>query len=111
MTTQEDQPFLNINGVQLQSAQSYNLLPELDTIAALGVDILRINPQLNHTEEIVRLFHECVSGQQDTGQAREQLLAYTDDVLCDGYWHGSSGIDYSGILSGNLSTQPKNKVG
>lgn len=94
LATQEDEPFLTINGVQLQSAQSYNLLPDLNNIKTLGVDILRISPQWEHTEQVIQLFHDCISGVLAPQAAQGALKAATTDVLCDGYWHGNRGIDY-----------------
>ncbi|MEW5756915.1 MAG: U32 family peptidase [Pseudomonadota bacterium] len=94
LNTQEDAPFLTLNGVQLQSAQSYNLLPELEEIKQLGVDILRISPQLDDTDAIIRVFHACITGAQSIAEAQRELATLTTDPLCDGYWHGNRGIEY-----------------
>ncbi|OGT20981.1 MAG: U32 family peptidase [Gammaproteobacteria bacterium RBG_16_57_12] len=93
LTTQENEPFLTINGVQLQSAQSYNLLTELGTLGEMGIDVLRIIPQREHTADIIRLFHNCIAGRRHPDTALAELRTLTTDVLCDGYWHGSPGID------------------
>src|ERR1019366_10738355 len=45
LATREGQPFLTLNGIQTQSAQTYNLVRELGELSPLGVDVLRISPQ------------------------------------------------------------------
>jgi len=50
-----------LNGIQTQSAQTYNLIRELDELSQLGVDVLRIGPQSEHTLEIVDLFRQCLA--------------------------------------------------
>lgn len=94
LSTQEDQTFLNINGIQTQSAQTCNLLPELHSLKTLGVDILRISPQASHTNKVIEIFHRCLNGELklDEGNARLQTLASSG--LCNGYWHGQAGMKF-----------------
>ncbi|MHB8353902.1 MAG: U32 family peptidase [Burkholderiales bacterium] len=80
--TREGQPFLTINGIQVQSAQCCDLGPELNELAALGVDYLRITPQQQGTEDVVQRFAE--------GIVRQQSLMRHGD--CNGYWHGEAGM-------------------
>jgi collagenase-like PrtC family protease len=94
MQTQENEPFLNINGVQLQSAHCYNLLPEINSFKQLGIDILRISPQENETDKIIQIFHDCISDKMDMTDAQSMLHEHITDLPCDGYWHGSRGIEY-----------------
>jgi collagenase-like PrtC family protease len=44
VSTREGQAFLALNGIQTQSAQTCNLLPELEELRELKVDVLRISP-------------------------------------------------------------------
>jgi collagenase-like PrtC family protease len=80
--TREGQPFLTINGIQVQSAQCCDLGPELHELAEFGVNVLRIVPQQKDTEEVVRRFAEAVAQQRP-------LQRYGD---CNGYWHGEAGM-------------------
>ena len=93
LSTQDDQPFLVLNGVQTQSARAQNLLPELDEAAAIGADILRISPQSRGTAEVVRLFDRASKNEIAADQALAQLNALMPSGACDGYWHGRPGID------------------
>jgi O2-independent ubiquinone biosynthesis protein UbiV len=87
LKTREGQDFLNINGIQTMSAQSYNLLAEVPALAAIGIDILRISPQPLHTGEIIAAFDAARHGLPATSQA-----AWNPCGLVDGYWFGDAGI-------------------
>ncbi len=73
LTTQDDNRFLALNGIQTQSARSVNLLGELPRLQELGVDVLRISPQANHTAKIVEAFAAALSGEEDHRQAATAL--------------------------------------
>lgn len=94
LSTQDDQPFLVLNGVQTQSARAQNLLPELDAAAAIGADVLRISPQSRGTAEVVQLFDRASKKEIAADQALAQLNALMSSGGCDGYWHGRPGIEY-----------------
>lgn len=80
--TREGAPFLVINGIQTQSAKTYNLLREAPGLAAAGVDILRISPQPEGTAEVVAAFREEIG---DTISAGD---------FCNGFWHGHPGLEW-----------------
>lgn len=92
--TREEQPFLALNGVQTQSARTYNLLGELDELAMRGVDVVRISPHSVHTPKIVDTFHRCMQGTLSLGEGNEILNKYMSDGPCNGYWHARAGIDW-----------------
>lgn len=81
--TREGQEFLCINGIQTQSAKTYNLLAELPELAADGVEVLRISPQSEGTAEVVAAFRKRLSGEAAT-------LA---GDFCNGFWHGRPGLE------------------
>lgn len=91
-STQEDQSFLVLNGIQTQSAQTYNLLPVLPDLIGLGVDVLRISPQSAHTERVVALFHRHLTGEIDRAEATTGLLQLMPTGPADGYWYGRPGM-------------------
>ncbi|MEW8266976.1 MAG: U32 family peptidase [Candidatus Thiodiazotropha sp.] len=86
LSTQEQQPFLALNGIQTVSAKTCNLLPELPLLKELQVDILRISPQSTHTGKIVDAFHKAL-----LNQGASDLGKYMPLGPCNGYWHGVDG--------------------
>ncbi len=90
--TQDDRSFLVLNGIQTQSAQTYNLLPVLGDLTDLGVDVLRISPQSSHTERVVGLFDRHLNGEIDLAEARAALERVMLTGAADGYWYGRAGM-------------------
>jgi collagenase-like PrtC family protease len=88
LSTQENEPFLALNGIQTVSAKSCNLLTEIPMLKQLQVDILRISPQSSFTDKIVTAFHKALH--QDS---LDDLSKYMPLGSCNGYWHGTSGQD------------------
>ncbi len=93
LNTREGRPFLVLNGIQTQSAQTYNLIRELDELSQLGVDVLRISPQSEHTLEIVDLFRQCLARAIGADPAARQMENLMPGRACNGYWHGKPGLD------------------
>jgi collagenase-like PrtC family protease len=96
LSTREDTPFLVLNGIQTQSALTQNLIAELDELAGLGVEVLRISPQSQQTEFIIETFHACLQGDVSASEARAALDNCPPVGACDGYWHGQAGMNRSG---------------
>lgn len=88
--TREQQPFLTINGIQTMSAQTCNLLGEVADMLSLGIDMLRISPQPQHTPAIIAAFAEAIA----SGSSPSADPAWAAHGQCDGYWHGRPGIDW-----------------
>ena len=95
LSTREDQDFLCLNGIQTQSAQSFSLLTQLPRLAALGVDVLRISPQAQHSLEVVDLFQRCRDGTLSLEDGNARLLELMPSGACDGYWFGEPGLNRS----------------
>jgi O2-independent ubiquinone biosynthesis protein UbiV len=87
LSTQEQSPFLVINGIQTQSARTCNLLPYLADLRALNVDVLRISPQSQHTRRIVETFRAALDGAPAADLSRFMPVG-----SCDGYWRGAAGM-------------------
>ncbi|MDO9165070.1 MAG: U32 family peptidase [Rhodoferax sp.] len=100
MRTRESEGFLVLNGTQTQSARVYNLLPELDAMRELGVDVVRISPQAQHTAEIVNLFHRVLTRQTTAVDAMHAMASLMPDQGCNGYWFGKPGLE-------QLAAQPE----
>jgi collagenase-like PrtC family protease len=93
LKTRESEEFLVLNGIQTQSAKVYNLLDELDVMRELGVDVARISPQANHTQEVIALFDEARRGVLSPQAALARSQGLMPAAGCNGYWHGRAGLD------------------
>ncbi|MBP9033488.1 MAG: U32 family peptidase [Pseudomonadales bacterium] len=96
MRTRESEDFLVLNGIQTQSARVHNLVAEFDDLRAVGVDVLRVSPQWEHTGDIVALFHDVVQGVRTGAQALVAMTGLMPDQPCNGYWHGRPGLEMVG---------------
>ena len=83
VATREGQPFLTINGVQVQGHEVTDLLPELSELRAAGIGLLRVAPQAAGMAEVVARFDAALA--DDIPVARVGA--------CNGYWHGHAGMD------------------
>jgi len=101
LKTREGQPFLNLNGIQTQSALVHNLIGELDSLQSAGVDVVRVSPQGEHTIQILQLFRDCMEQRLSAEQALEQIGKLMPEASCNGYWHGKPGLEF--IRSSNSS--------
>ena len=88
LKTREGQAFLTINGIQTMSAQSYNLLNEVPDMLQMGIDIIRVSPQTQHTAAIVAAFDAARRGKTVDPDTR----TWDAEGLVDGYWFGDAGI-------------------
>lgn len=93
MNTREGEGFLVLNGTQTQSAKVYNLLPELAAMEEMGVDVVRISPQAQHTDEIIKLFHGAMTNSTSVEEAMQSMSTLMPDQACNGYWYGKPGLD------------------
>lgn len=79
LLTREGQTLLRINGVQVQGNDFFDLGPELPEVAALGASVLRVIPQVDGTETMIRRF-------RDAGAPALPRLGARN-----GYWEGGPG--------------------
>jgi len=93
LRTRENQPFLVLNGTQTQSSRVDNLINELDPMRELGVDVVRLSPQSQHTEDIIALFHAVLTRQTSPTAALQAMQALMPDQTCNGYWYGKPGLE------------------
>jgi collagenase-like PrtC family protease len=100
LDTREGKPFLALNGIQTQSAQRQNLLPRLGELVAMGIDVVRISPQAEGTDEIVAAFASVRAGAPG-GEATR--AGWSAEGFCDGYWRGRPGIDALEVADANDS--------
>lgn len=93
MNTREGQPFLTINGIQTMSYGSQYLLPHHADMAAIGVNILRLSPQLTDMPRIIELHRAVLDGQTTLDEALPELARLSTGTPVDGYWLGKPGIE------------------
>jgi len=93
LRTRENEPFLVLNGTQTQSSRIYNLISELGQMRGLGVDVVRVSPQSQHTEDIIALFHAVLTQKTSPTTALQSMQAMMPDQTCNGYWYGKPGLD------------------
>jgi collagenase-like PrtC family protease len=94
LRTREGTAFLNINGVQVQSAGTYNLLAELPDVRAAGVDVMRVSPQVDGTVELIRAVRDVLDGARDAGETFARVRAHAGAPACNGFWHGRPGAEH-----------------
>lgn len=97
LSTREQQPFLVLNGIQVQSARTYCLIDQLPSLKQLGVDIVRLSPQLQGMTEIIDLFDGVRHHRLEPGLAAGSLNDYMPTGPCDGYWYGDAGMNIQGM--------------
>ncbi|NMM07818.1 U32 family peptidase [Polaromonas sp.] len=93
LNTREHEEFLVLNGTQTQSARVYNLVDALDDMRALGVDVVRLSPQAQHTTEVIEVFHAARTQTLAPQEALARLQPLMPDQGCNGYWHGRPGLE------------------
>lgn len=103
LNTRESEHFLVLNGTQTQSARVYNLIESLPEMQAMGVDVLRISPQAEHTGDIVALFDAVRRGILTPAEAQARLEPLMPEQGCNGYWHGQPGLDWVSATAGALA--------
>lgn len=86
LSSQEDQILFNINGIQTQSGDKIDLIEELQCMAQLGVDIVRLSPEPGEKQmaAIIDRFDRARNG---------EAISLPDDApVCNGYWYGNPGM-------------------
>ena len=103
LSAQDDTRFLVLNGIQTQSAQTFDLLGELPRIRELGVDVIRVSPQSRGTEEVIGIFRQCLEGELELTEGNRRLQPFMPAGACDGYWFGDAGMDARARLAAEPS--------
>jgi collagenase-like PrtC family protease len=96
MNTREGEHLFTLNGIQVQSGGTCNLLGAVNELLALNVDVLRLSPQASGMQEIVALFRAAVDGQMAVPEAEQLSAAYLGQGVCNGYWYGEPGMLWQG---------------
>lgn len=81
LATRDGEPFLRINGIQVQGEAICDLAPELAELGALGASRVRLYPQVDGMAEVVARFSAALSG--------GSVARLGDNA---GYWHGGAAM-------------------
>ena len=81
LATREGEPFLTINGIQVQGTEVIDMAPHRDALAACGVGVLRLSPQAEGTGDVVARFRRML----ESPEAPQAVGAP------NGYWDGRPG--------------------
>ncbi len=95
LATQDDTPFLVINGIQTQSALTCNLLGLLPELRAAGADAVRLSPQREGMEAIIAAYRAAIDGSASPAQAQARIAPWLGAGECDGYWRGAPGMAHT----------------
>ncbi len=83
LDTREGQPFLRINGIQIQGHAITDMAPELPELQAAGIDILRLYPQPEGMADVVARFRRALA----SGAPPPRVGAR------NGYWRDTAGME------------------
>lgn len=81
--TREGQPFLTVNGIQVQGSGVSDLGPVLPELRSAGINILRLYPQAEGMREVVQ--HFALAAGSPVPPPRKGAH--------NGYWHGKAGME------------------
>ncbi len=96
MDTREGEHLFTLNGIQVQSGGTCNLLGAVTELQALNVDMLRVSPQASGMREIVELFRAAMDSRMTAPEAEQRSATYLTQGVCNGYWHGEPGMSWHG---------------
>ena len=93
LQTRENEDFLVLNGIQTQSALTHHALDQVADLQALGVDVLRISPQSEHTMDIIDVFDQARKG-ASVQDLHDNLIKLLPNGACNGYLLDRPGMDH-----------------
>ncbi|HZP93078.1 MAG TPA: U32 family peptidase [Burkholderiales bacterium] len=92
LSTREGASFLRLNGTQIQSDATYNLVGELPVLRALGVDAVRVSPSTGHCPAWLQAVREAIDGKLPAAEAAARIESAAQGGVCNGYWYGRPGM-------------------
>ncbi|HTN34547.1 MAG TPA: U32 family peptidase [Marinobacter sp.] len=89
LRSRESQELFRINGTSTLSGSRYDLLQELPGMDDMGVATVRLSPEHQGMEDVVKRYDVVRRG----GIPDLNPLALTEAPPCNGYWYGKPGMD------------------
>jgi len=103
LKTQEDKPFLSMNGIQTQSSATANLIEALPQMEQMGVDVVRLSPQSRHMGVVTEAFAGVRDGTLTPEAGQLQIAKAVAGELCNGYWYGEAGMDWKRLSNQEIA--------
>lgn len=88
VSTRDGQPYLNLNGVQVQSAAIQDLSGRAEELRQTGIDVLRLYPAATHFDQALERFTAALAG-KPVSPMQGSLT---------GYWDQQAGMNSAGEL-------------
>ena len=82
-----------MNGIQTLSSSTLNLINNLEQMKEIGVDIIRISPQSEHTDNIIDIFRDVIDNKVSSADAQSIIDKLISQKQCNGYWFEQAGMD------------------
>lgn len=89
--TLEKKPLFIVNGTQVMSALTMNLIDNLDELKKMGIAKARISPQYRVTGDVITTFKDRLNGRITAEEANDRLMPLEKTGFCNGWYHGKAG--------------------
>lgn len=83
-----------INGTSILSALTYTLVEFIEDIRDVGFNAVRISPQYEHMDKIVKTFRKRIDGELSPEEGIKALEGTASKGFCNGWYLGEAGKDY-----------------
>lgn len=93
LRSRESQELFRINGISTLSGSRYDLMRELPEMQGMGVSTIRLSPELQGMDEVVKRFDQMRCGKVPSTDP----LRLVEAPPCNGYWYGKPGMDLVGL--------------
>lgn len=94
LETMDGMSLFNINGTQLISSKKVCMVEQMDVIRKLGIEYIRIIPQMQNTTDIIDIFSKVTEGHLSPQEALETLKLYAPEGISNGWFYGKPGWEY-----------------
>jgi len=91
LSTKEDESFLVMNGIQTLSSDTFNLINSMKQMQEMGVDIVRISPQVEYSIDVIEIFKQTINQEIQPDDAQQLINDLMPEKQCDGYWFDQAG--------------------
>ncbi len=98
----DGKPLFRIDGPLTLSAATYCLVEYLRRLQEVGVDTIRILPQWNLTDRIVRIYRDVLDERKDCSDALNELKTISPEGLCNGWFLGKA----AWLYESSMDTRP-----
>ena len=93
LRSRESQELFRINGISTLSGSRYDLMRELPEMERMGVSTIRLSPELQGMDGVVKRFDRMRCGEVPSTDP----LQLVEAPPCNGYWYGKPGMDLVGL--------------